>query len=202
VLGLLVASAKSSFDSKLEEVEQSAAKIILLDQNLRQYGDDAKPVRELLRDVLVAKLNITWVESAMRVANQPKAVAVPPRIGIQEIRARILALTPGNNEQRSLQSRALAIVDDLTQTRWLLIEQSTASVSKPMLAIMVLWLATIAGCLGICAPRNATVLGVTLLCALSVSCAIFLILEMYDPFAGLLQISDAPMRTAIDYLNQ
>lgn len=45
VLGLLVASAKGSYDAKATEVEHSAAKVILLDQVLRQYGPDATPAR-------------------------------------------------------------------------------------------------------------------------------------------------------------
>src|SRR5262252_2731014 len=48
VLGLLIASAKSSFDTKSEEVQQAAAKIVLLDRNLRQYGAAADPARDYL----------------------------------------------------------------------------------------------------------------------------------------------------------
>jgi len=66
----------------------------------------------------------------------------------------------------------------------------------------VFWLATIACAAGVFAPRNGTVLAVTVLCALAVSCAVFLILEMERPFAGLLRISDAPVREAINYLER
>ena len=66
----------------------------------------------------------------------------------------------------------------------------------------MIWLATIAFCTGLYAPRNATVTGVGLLCAVSVSGAIFLIIELYQPFDGVLKISDAPLRAAIAYLER
>ena len=160
VLGLLVASAKSSFDAKAAEVEASAAKVILLDQALRQYGADAKPARDVLRSVLVS----------------------------------------ANDEQRALKERSLQVVDDFMQTKWLFVAQSTEGVSTPLLVVLVVWLATIAFCTGLYAPRNATVAMVGLLCAASAAGAIFVIVEMYQPFDGILRISDAPLRAALGYL--
>lgn len=202
VLGLLIASSKSSFDTKADEVERSSAKIILLDRQLRQYGEQTKPMREFLRDVLVARHKITWVESEAAAASRAQAPRLPHQLGIEQLRAQIVALVPANDEQRSLRTAALAIVDDLMQIRWLLIEQSTAAISTPMLVIMIIWLVVVAGCLAVYAPRNGTMLAVSILCGISASCAIFLIVEMYEPFAGLILISDAPIRTAISYLSQ
>ena len=62
VLGLLVASAKSSYNTKADEIQESAAWIILLDQNLRQYGDETKPIRELLRTIMASKVTLKWVQ--------------------------------------------------------------------------------------------------------------------------------------------
>lgn len=55
---------------------------------------------------------------------------------------------------------------------------------------------------GLLAPRNATVLAVLFVCALSVSSAIFFILEMDEPFDGLLRVSAGPLRFALAHLNQ
>src|SRR5262249_20181757 len=60
VLGLLVASAKSSYDTKVEEVQQVAAKLILLDSNLRELGPQAEPVRKRLRHVLADRILPLW----------------------------------------------------------------------------------------------------------------------------------------------
>ncbi len=47
---------------------------------------------------------------------------------------------------------------------------------------------------GLFAPPNATVVTILFVCALSVSAAIFLILELDQPFRGFIQVSSAPLR--------
>ena len=97
--------------------------------------------------------------------------------------------------QRSLQTRILDLADELTQTRLLLNEQSESSIQMPFLFVVVLWLAIIYASFGLFAPRNATVHTIIVLSALSLSTAVFLILELDSPFDGVIRISDAPYRT-------
>jgi Protein of unknown function (DUF4239) len=86
---------------------------------------------------------------------------------------------------------------ELGRTRWLMFEQRGSSVSTALLIVVVFWLTLIFMSFGIFAPPNATVTATLVVCAVSVSCAIFLILEMDRPFEGLLQISSAPLRDAL-----
>src|SRR5262249_7360054 len=62
VLGLLIASAKSSFDTQSNEVKQGAADILVLDRTLAQYGPETKDVRELIRRTVNVRLALTWPE--------------------------------------------------------------------------------------------------------------------------------------------
>ena len=101
-----------------------------------------------------------------------------------------------------LHARALQLAGDLSQTRWLLVEQVGASIPAPFLVLLILWVALIFVSLSLFAPSNWTVNAVLLACALSVSSAIFLIIEMDEPFGGVLRISDAPFRSAIGYLER
>src|SRR6185295_8400823 len=50
VLGLLVASAKSSFDAQRNGVAQLAANVIVLDRTLAHFGSEAQHARDVLRD--------------------------------------------------------------------------------------------------------------------------------------------------------
>jgi Protein of unknown function (DUF4239) len=202
VLGLLVASAKSSFDTKSEEIKESAAQIILLDRNLRRYGPEAKQVRDLIQRAIVSKFNLSWVESNSQPESRAPDEDAPEVGSIEEVQHMVRALSPTNDAQRALQSRALQLISDLSQTRWLLLEQKGSSIPIPFLVVLVLWLAVLFGTMGLLAPRNGTVYSVIFFCALSVSSAIFLILELDRPFEGLLRISDAPLRTAISQLNR
>ena len=111
-------------------------------------------------------------------------------------------MEPHNDVQRSLKAQLLTTVISLGQTRWLLFEQSGSSIPVPFLMILVIWLSLIFASFGLFAPPNATVVVALLLGALSVSAAIFLILELDLPFGGLVQISDEPLRKALAHLGQ
>ena len=107
-----------------------------------------------------------------------------------------------DDEQRSLQTRALNIAFDLQQTRWLMYEQGASSISLPLLIVLVFWLIALFMSFGLFAPPNATVVISFLISALSVSGAILLIVEMYTPYAGLITVSSAPLRAALSHLGK
>ena len=96
----------------------------------------------------------------------------------------------------------MSIVMALGQTRWLLYEQRLSSVSMPVLVVLTFWVTALFVSFGLFAPFNTTTIVSLLVSALSVSGAIFLILEMYTPYAGLIQISSAPLRAALMQLGQ
>jgi hypothetical protein len=200
VLGFLLASAKGSFDTKSDEVRQSAAKLVLLDRNLRQYGPDADLIRAQLLAAARANLEHKWVntEPFATTVNETSFGSEP--LVLEQVQEKIRELVPATQTQRFVQTRALQVSGELAQTRWLLVEQVGGSIPTPFLVLLVLWLALIFASLSLFAPRNWTVNAVFIACALSVSSAIFLIIEMDRPFGGLLHISDAPFRSAISYL--
>jgi hypothetical protein len=197
VLGLLVASAKGSYDAQSAELTQMAANIALLDRGLALYGPETKDTRALLRGAVSRILDQMWSKDGTSASSQ-----APTSAGGEILYERIQGLSPKNDTQRSLQSQALSIAVDLGKTRWLMYAQQATSVSIPLLVVLVLWLTVIFISFGLFAPFNATVVSSLLVSALSVSGAIFLILEMYEPYAGLIQISSAPLRAALAHLGQ
>jgi hypothetical protein len=198
VLGLLVASAKSSYDAKNNELQEAAARIVMLDRTLRQYGPETKQVREMMRDFLKSRYSMRWVKAEIARSDHPAT----PAYGYEQVEHSLRALSPANEEQRALQARALLLVDRVGESRWLLIAQSTENISLPLLITLVTWFAVIAGCTGLFAPRNGTTFVVAALCALAISVTIFLIMSMYQPFGGVLRLSDAPLRTALALVEQ
>jgi hypothetical protein len=200
VLGFLLAAAKGSFDTKSEEIRQSAAKLVLLDRNLRQYGTEADPIRAQLRATAKAKLDHKWVDVSRLAVTEPSSTS--GTLEFEQVQEKLRELVPATQTQRFVQARALQLSGDLAQTRWLLVEQLGGSIPAPFLVLLMLWLALIFTSLSLFAPSNWTVNAVQLACALSVSSAIFLIIEMDQPFGGVLRISDAPFRSAIGYLER
>lgn len=193
VLGLLVASAKSNFDAQNNEVIDLSAKVDVLDRVLAHYGPEAAEARGMLRAMVTRTLDQMWSET-------PAASA--PSSGGEVFYDKILALAPKNDEQRAFRAQALSIAMTLGQTRWLMYEQSTSSVSKPLLGVLVFWLTIIFISFGLYAPKNPTVVVSLLASALAASGAVYLMLEMYRPYAGLIQVSNAPLRAALAHLGQ
>ena len=196
VLGLLIASAKSSFDAQRSEFIQMSANVIQLDRILARYGPETEEARDVLRRAALS-LDQNWSEDASRSAKLDSSATRAAGASFYE---KIQELAPSNDFQRSLQGQALQTALDLGKARSLLLEQTGSSIPTPFLVVLVFWLAVIFISFGLFAPYNATVITTLLVCALSVSGAIFLILELDSPFAGLLQISDIPLRDAIAHL--
>ena len=193
VLGLMVASTKAAFDTRSEEIKQSAARVVLLDRALVQYGPDAAPARTLLHDLARRRIILRWIETQdSGLLDSLHAEG----IDIEKFQTAVRTLKPGDDAQRWLQSRALSLAAELEQTRWLLLESSASSIQRPMLIVLALWLTVIFTSLGLFAPRNRTAIGIIIVCAFSISTAIFLILEMDRPFDGVMQVSDLPLRNA------
>ena len=199
VLGLMIATAKSSYDTQNEAVKHTAAKVLLLDRMLSNYGPETKEARELLRRTLASRLEAIWPDNRSQRArlDAPEAVFTD-----RAIETRILQLAPQNDAQRWLQTQALRIGRDIMETRWLVLGGLGSSIAVPFLVVVVFWLTIIFGSFGLFAPRNATVLAVLFLCALSVAGSIFLILEMDRPFEGVMKISSAPLRYTLSHLGQ
>jgi hypothetical protein len=197
VLGLLVASTKSAFDTEKNEVIQMAARIDYLDRVLANYGPETKESRDQLR-VAVERARIRMWPGE----NSQHAQLDPSATWTVELPNAIHQLSPKNDVQRSLKSQALQLTNDLGQMRWLLFEQAESSISMPLLVIVIAWLTIIFISVGLFAPPNFTVIVALMLAALSVAGAIFLVVELDTPFEGLLRISSAPMRNAVEHVGR
>ncbi len=195
VLGLLIASAKGSYDTRAAEITQLSANAILLDRVMAHYGPETKDARDLLRRTVAHMIDQTWSERSG--GAQPE-----PSLGAEAFYDKIQALTPQSASQRSLRDQALSIGVDLGRARWLLVEQSGRAIAMPFLVVLICWLTIIFASFGLFARPNATVVVALFVCALAFASAIFLILELDRPFEGLIQISSTPMREALGHLGR
>jgi hypothetical protein len=200
VLGLLVASATGSYDTQRNGLDEIAANVTLLDTVLAQYGPQAGEARATLRRLVAGGITRLWPADA---SWEPTLAAAETTVGGKLLRAEVLALAPANDMQRALQAQALRIGGELARTRLLLVAQhESTDISGAFLVILTFWLVVLFASFGLFAPRNATVIATLLISALSVSGAIFLILELDQPFDGLIQISSAPLRDAFAHLGE
>jgi Protein of unknown function (DUF4239) len=193
VLGLLIASANSSYETQAGQVRRLAANIILLDRLLAHYGPEARTARDLMRRAIDPLVDRIWREHSEAGRDTPyEASAAGAAAG-----AAIESLSAQNDLQRSLKARAIQIITELAQTRLLLFEASSSSIPTPFLAVLIFWLTMIFASFSLFSRLHTTLVAVLFVCALSSAGAIFLILDLSQPFTGLLQISSAPLRNAL-----
>ena|SRR5215472_7789521 len=195
VLGLLISSAKNFYDTQSAELNQMSADVVTLDRLLAHYGPEAKDAREALRNTVIQILDRIWPRKRTQSSEAP-----PSEKSAESLLDEIQSLSPKDDKQRSLEAQALSIAVGIGRIHWLMYEQSNASFSHAFLVVMVFWLIVVFISFGLFAPRNAIATGSLFAAALAISGAIFLILEMYMPFSGLMQISAAPLRSALAHL--
>jgi len=195
LLGLLVASAKSSYDARQSELTQMAANTILLDRMLAHYGPETGQIRTVLKAAVARTIDQVWPRNG-------EASGLPSQAGADVLFDKIQELTPRSDPQRALLSQVQSMAINLGQTRWLLFEQTGSSISTPFLVVVVFWLSMLFVSFGLFAPRNATAVIILLVSAISVAGALFLILELDHPFSGLIQIPSAPLRNALSVLGR
>lgn len=117
ILGLLVASAKGSYDTQKSGVIQMSAKVAYLDRLLAIYGPAATEARTVLRHSVEDALASMWPDEKSQSAQlDPTAVRGPA------LYHAIQKLSPADEEHRALKSQAIQMVTDLGQMRWLLFE--------------------------------------------------------------------------------
>jgi hypothetical protein len=199
VLGLLVASTKSAYDAEKAEVIQMASKAIWLDRLLANYGPNAKECRVLVRSALHSAVLRIWPDAILKQTNH---TLDPGAVWSRDLPLAIQQLNPQNDTQRTFRSQAASVAAELGQMRWLLFEQTQSSISTPLVVIMVFWMALTYASIGLFAPPNGTAVTAQMLAALAVAGALFLILELDDPFSGLVRISSEPMVNAIQEISK
>jgi hypothetical protein len=200
VLGLVTASAKSSYDSFDGGVKHTATQIVILDRTLARLGPQTREIRTQLKDLVTARVDAIWPEDSPRAPGNPIVAtdpALPERIA-NDIRT--LAVT--NDVQRALQARAVDLVEQILDTRWIVLTSTNTPVPTAFIVIMLFWLAVTFASFGLFAPRNRTVIAALFVSAMSVSCAILLVLELGSPFEGIVKVSGEPMRHALSLMNR
>jgi hypothetical protein len=185
-----------------------SANLVLLDRALARYGPETKQTREGLRRMVASTIERLWPNEGAasdRSESSPGASVLGGSAITTSATAlfdRVRDLSPKNEGQRSLQSQALSIAGDLSRTRWLLVEQQESALPTPFLVVVTFWLSVLFLSFGLFSPPNPTVIVTLLVCALSVAGAMFLIVDLDDPFGGLIQISSNSLRNALSQMNQ
>ena len=106
-------------------------------------------------------------------------------------------LSPREDSQRALKTEVLRLSLEIGQIRASALARQSSSIPIPFLVVLVFWLTALFAGFGLFASRNLVAVMALCVCALTVSTAVFLILDMDQPLSGFMKLSDEPLRNAM-----
>jgi hypothetical protein len=199
VLSLLISSASSSYNQQVSQLTTLSANVVLLDRMLQSYGPDAQAARDGLRDAVRQTHDRIWSPGGIRPEGLDSAEtrnAVNTNLGQFE------NLAPKTEMQRMLLGRIIYEADSIAQARLLMYDELGATIPGPLLAVLVFWIGTLFLGFGLLTRVNTTVTVALLVGAIAVAGAVFLVLKMSDPYHGVMRMSDAPLRNAMEQIDR
>lgn len=199
VIGLLIASAKSSFDRKEGEIRRIASDVALIDKAMALYGPETREIRTLMRDAIVHRVQEIWQDDR---AGAVDTKAIRDGQAADVILQKLTELAPSNETQRWLKPAMLQLNMEISKARMLVVMDTQRTIQWPFLVVLVFWLSIIFASFGLFAPRNGTVIAALFFCSLTVAASIYLIVQMDQPYSGLIKISSEPIRAALGQLGQ
>ena len=196
VLGLLTGSSISSLSEKDGELRSAGVQFIMLDRTLAEYGPETAETRTLLKQLLAERIGQIWPEEDGAVS----LTALSSGAGINLVQRDLFAMSPRTEQQRWLRSNALQMTNAIAESRWTTVEQIGSRFPWAFFIVVVAWQAVIFASFGLFAPRNASVIAALLVAALAIAGPIFMMLEMDQPYGGLVKIPSTSLRVALDQL--
>ena len=197
LISLMIASAKSSYDTQDAHFRTLAAYLVETDQLLAQYGPETTEIRILMRQAVPAAVDRIWREKQS--ATQDSAFTAASLA--EQVNSAVATLKAANDVQRALKKRIEEASVEIARTRVLMFADSEAAILTPFLLILIFWLAVVFASYSLFVAPSRVVLAALLVFALSISSALFLVADLSQPFVGLMQIPKEQLRDTLAPLN-
>jgi hypothetical protein len=190
VIGLMLNTAKNTFESVDKNVHAYATELILLDRTMRHYGPETAVARRSL-------LAYTEQAAARMAQSDPHISSRNAETLLRGAGDAVRALQPADDDHASLKQQLESRFSKIYEMRWTLVGQAQGTVPAALIVMVVLWLVLIFASYGFRAPHNVVVVTCFVVCSALIAGAIYLILDMDVPFEGLIQVSSAPLERAV-----
>lgn len=192
VFGLMLNSAKNTFQDVDDAVHTYATDLILLDKTARALGPAGEDVHRGI---------IAYLERALSASPgvDPDRQA---EILLEDVGNRLRGVQATGDQQTALWNEARQLYRAVLDQRWVIVGQSTGTIPMPLIVVMIAWLILIFASFGFRSPRNAVVIGTLISAAFLISASLCLILDMDNPSSGLIQVSDEPLQRVLEQIRQ
>ena len=199
VLGLLVWASYGVFSTQISEAQTLGPSVLELDLALKRYGPEAAAGRAGLKAAIIRSRERFFGQGHAK----PIAFTFADSHNAMEATASFFnALSPTTDEQRELLTTAKTLRTSIVQTQLLMSRQLDNPLPQILLVAVVCWSALLFLGHGLMANFNAVTVVVEALGAISVSSAIFLILEFSEPYSGVYKIQPRGIDEVISELGK
>jgi hypothetical protein len=197
LISLMIASAKNSYDTQAAHFRMLAAYLVETDQLLVQYGPETTQIRILMRQAVPAAVDRIWREK--RSANQDSAFTSASLA--EQVNGAIAMLSPTTDVQRAVKRRLEEASAEIAKTRLLMFADGDRAILTPFLLILIFWLAVVFASYALFVEPRPVVIAALLVFAFSISSALFLVADLSQPFAGLMQLPKEQLRSTLSSIN-
>lgn len=194
VLSLLISSANSAYDAQRRELREIVANAVLLDSLLEEFGPQARPQRVKLREMADSLADSIWRHPGQEQVRERGFVSGDQALRFHQL---LRALPATDDRQRELRSQALQMSLAGAQVRYVLYESHHNDFPVPFLVILIGWLAALFMSFCLFTPPNRIAIAALVILALSTSSALFMLLELSNPFDGLLSLPKSTIAGAL-----
>ena len=191
-LGLMLNSAKNTFETDNRNIHTLATDLILLDRTVREMGPDGDETHRHL---------VEYVQTALK---EPNMLEEDPRAGasLDEAGTSLRAVRVSDDVKIALWNDARELYRQVVQQRWVVLDAASRTIPTPLIVMLIAWLSIIFAGFGYRAPSNAVVACSFFIAALFISGALYLIFDMDTPATGLIKVSNGPFERALMYIQR
>ena len=200
VLGTLVGVSFAYFSTQRTELETFSAQVLRFDQALKQFGPEAQPIRDGLKDYIGKGYQLFWGGGDA----DPSALTVEgPLAGSYRMMAALAKLDAKTDAQKAALATANSYLSQMEQSRLLMsLQVASPPVSWALVAVLMFWTIALFFGIGLFAESNAVVLSALGFGAVSIAFAIFLIIELGMPYTGLFKVPPAALEQALQFMGK
>jgi len=189
ILGFMITTMRNSYAETEADVRQYALAVVTTDLELRHFGAAACPARQELGRYVQLLRSETW--------GRPRGAGVPQEsqatAQLMRLDEAVRRLVPLTDDQRASRSASIDEIKSLLNQRWKFTRDADSRIPGLFMTVVVCWLALIFFSFGWFAPRNLPGIAALVLSSGSIAAALFLVVELGEPFTGPMRISSAPL---------
>ncbi|MBV8661895.1 MAG: DUF4239 domain-containing protein [Hyphomicrobiales bacterium] len=201
VMGLLIWTAYGVYAGQNAAVQTLAAKVLQLDLSLADYGPEAQPEREKLKEIISKTVDEVWGAGQGRAAFAARNFSA----ALQNLHNRdtaLAALHPSTDAQKAALARADAATQSIAQSRLQMSFALSDPVSYPLIWIVAGWAALIFCGFGLTSKAHTMSVIMVFVGSLALATAFYLILDLSNPYEGLFRASSAPLEQVLAVLGR